>query len=174
MSTATETYRYSRLHIAVFEVDVPAVAIGRAVYFPVRALCQVVGLAPQKQIERIRDDGRFTADGGVRMIPIPTIKGPRDAICLNKRHISAWLTAIDTTRCALAAKGALEDFQARLFAAADRWLFGDNSDVVFDAATKSDKPITGRVSLGDCPRCGLALCLVMDGDGNHLVPEGEE
>lgn len=70
-------------------------------------------------------------------------------------------------------RGNLQRFQAELFAAADRWLFGDNSDVVHDAATKSDKPIIGTLHLGDCPRCGLALCLVMAGDGGHLAPEGE-
>jgi hypothetical protein len=171
MSTATEAYRYSRLHIPVFDVDVPTVAIGRGVYFPLRAFCQMLGIAPQKQIDRMREDGRF--HDGLRTVPIPTIKGTREAVCLNKRHLSMWLSLVDTSRCALSARGPIEDFQRRLFDAADRWLFGDTSDVVYDAGAKSDKPVTGTLHLGDCPRCGLPLCLVMDVDGNHLAPDKE-
>lgn len=178
MTTATEPYRYCRLRVgAGFGVDVPAVALGRAVYFPMRALCGVVGLAPQKQVERLREDGRF-ADA-LRTLPVPTPKGLRDAVCINrgtpqKPYVAMWLGSVDTTRCAITAKGPVERFQAELFAAADRFLFGDLSDVVSDDVSRAARPIAGILHLGDCPRCGLGLCLIMDGTGNHLVPEGEE
>jgi hypothetical protein len=169
MATATETYRYSRLRVRVFEVDVPAVAVGRTVYFPMRALCKILGIAAQMQVEKLRHDGRYA--GALRELPIPTIKGLREATCIRKTEAARWLSEIDTARCALTARGPLARFQSELFAAADRWLFGDTSDVVYDPGAKSDKPITGTLRLGDCPRCGLPLCLVMDATGSHLVPE---
>lgn len=173
MPTATENYRYSRLRVARFDREIPAVAIGRAVYFPLRTLCEQMGLAPQKQIGRLRADSRFR--GALRDLPIPTIKGRRDTVCIRKQDVGGWLATVDPAHCALArTRKQIEEFQAELFAAADRWLFGDNSDVVYDPATKSDKPISGKLHLGDCPRCGLPLCLVMDSDGNHLVPDVEE
>lgn len=172
MTTATETYRYGRLRIALFAVDVPAVAIGRAVYFPMRALCGALGITAQKQIERLREDSAYRDP--FRIVPIPTVKGPRDAVCINKRHVSRWLASIDAARVTPSVRGKLQQFQAELFAAADRWLFGDTSDVVYDPATKSDKPVLGVLHLGDCPRCGLALALVTDATGAHLAPDDEE
>lgn len=172
MTTAVEAYRYSRLRIRYFDVDVPAVAVGRGVYFPMRALCKVVGITPQMQVNKLREDSRYK--DALRELPIPTIKGMREATCIRKKDVARWLSEIEPSRCAITARGPLERFQGELFAAADRWLFGDNSDVVYDPGTKSDKPISGKLHLGDCPRCGLPLCLVMDGDGNHLVPDVED
>jgi arsenical pump membrane protein len=74
----------------------------------------------------------------------------------------------------LTARGPLGRFQEELLAAADRWLFGDNTDVVNDTSDKTAIPITGRVRLGECPRCGAPLCLEIDASGNHLRVEGEE
>ena len=172
MATATETYRYSRLRIHYFDVDVPAVAVGRGIYFPLKALCQVLGIAPQAQAARLKSELRFK--NALRELPIPTIKGRRDATCIRKQDVGEWLLSIESSHCALAARGPLERFRSELFAAADRWLFGDNSDVVYDPGAKTDKPITGVLHLGECPRCGLALCLVMDEDGSHLRPASGE
>lgn len=172
MTTAVEGYRYSRLRIRIFDTTAPAVATGRTVYFPLRALCKALGIAPQIQINKLRADARY--QDALRELPVPTIKGMRNAMCLRKREVARWFSEIDTARCAPSVRGRLQEFQEELFAAADRWLFGDNSDVVYDPGTKSDKPISGKLHLGDCPRCGLPLCLVMDGDGNHLVPDVED
>jgi|GEM_PF-5987729 len=81
---------------------------------------------------------------------------------------------IVSTRCSITARGPLERFQEELLAAADRWLFGDNSDVVIDATDKTAIQITGRLRVGECPRCGAHLRLEIDGTGNHLRIEGEE
>ena len=172
MATATEAYRYSRLRVPILRADMPAVAAGRTVYFPLRAMCKLLGIAPQMQINKLRTDTRYT--DALRDLPIPTVKGIRNATCLRKRETARWLAEIDTARCAPHVRDSLQQFQDELFAAADRWLFGDDSDVVYDPGTKSDKPISGMLHLGDCPRCGLPLCLVMDSDGNHLVPDVED
>ena len=175
MATATVGYRYGRLHIAFFDKEIPTIAVGRAIYFPVKAMCKELGIGVQAQVEKLRADSRiapYLRDN----IPVPTIKGLRATTCIRKQDVSKWLASIDPGRCQIGDKSRsdLERFQQLLFEAADRWLFGDDSDVVYDPGTKSDKPISGTLHLGDCPRCGLPLCLVMDSDGNHLVPDVEE
>lgn len=173
MTTATETYRYARIRVSHFDCDVPAVAVGRGVYFPLRALCEALGVAKQMQIKRLKEDSRFVQ--ALRSIPIPTVKGLREAMCIRKQDVAAWLVTMDPARCALASTRAeLERFQAELFAAADRFLFGDSSVSVFDPATKSAAPVSGRLNVGECPGCGMALCLTFGDGPAHLVPAGEE
>jgi P22_AR N-terminal domain len=173
MTTASETYRYCRLRIRYFDVDVPAVAIGRMVCFPLRALCKVIGINAQTQVDKLRADSAYT--GALREdVPIPTIKGERPATCIRRKEVGRWLLGIDAARCAITARGPLERFQEELLAAADRWLFGDNSDVATDGTERTALPITGTLRLGECPRCGAHLCLEIDGTGNHLRIEGEE
>ena len=166
-------YRYSRLRIAFFAKEVPSVALGRAVYFPIKAMCSVLGIAAQAQVVKLRADSRI-APHLRDDIPIPTIKGLRVATCIRKQDVAMWLASIDPGKCQIGERTRtdLEAFQSALFAAADRWLFGDESDVVYDPGTKSDRPVYGRLHLGDCPRCGLPLCLVLDGVGpGHLAPD---
>jgi hypothetical protein len=175
MTTATEAYRYGRLRIALFNREVPTIPVGRAVYFPLRGLCEQLGIAPQKQIERLRADTRIAPY--LRMLPLPTIKDLRDAICVRKQDVSKWLAGLDPARCSIGERTRtdLERFQAELFAAADRFLWGDTGELAYDAATKTAAPVTGVLRVGHCPGCGMALCLTFDGDGAHLAPdEGEE
>lgn len=172
MSTAMETYRYSRLRIRYFEKEIPAVAVGRAVYFPMRALCDALGMAPQTQITRLREDSRFAE--AFRTIPIPTVKGLRDAVCINKRQVGMWLGSIDPHRCPLTALGPISQFQRELFDAADRFLFGNTSDSAYDPATKSDQPIGGTLKVGHCPGCGMLLVLDIDAGGMHLREDSSD
>jgi hypothetical protein len=173
MTTATETYRYGRLHIAHFAREVPALAIGRAVYFPLRALCEQLGLAPQKQIGRLKADSRFRP--ALRDIPIPTIKGLREAVCIRKQDVAPWLITVDPAKCAHAkTRAKLEEFQSELFAAADRFLWGDTGATVYDPATKTASPVTGLLRVGECPNCGARLCLTFDDGPAHLIPDPEE
>ena len=171
MTTATQTYRYGRLRVALFDREVPTIATGRAVYFPVRGLCDSLGIAPQKQVERLRADTRIAPY--LRLLPIPTVKGMRDAVCVRKQDVTRWLTGLDPARCAIGerTRADLEHFQAELFAAADRFLWGDTSDVTYDKATKTTEPVIGVLSVGHCPRCGLALRLAYTDSGAHLEPD---
>lgn len=172
MDTKIEGYRYARIHVAYFERDVPAVVVGRGVYFPLRALCESIGLQPHGQRAHLKDDSRY-ADA-LRMLPIPTVKGLRDALCIRKHDVTRWLANVDPAKCALKAREALDRFQAELFAAADRLLWGDTSVSVYDPATKTTAPISGRLNVGQCPGCGMALCLTFDDGPAHLIPAPEE
>jgi hypothetical protein len=172
MTTATETYRYARLRIDAFDIEVPVVIAGRTIYFPMRAFCEALGLAGSSmQIKRIREDGRFD-EGTLRDLPISTAKGLHDATCIRKQELSKWLTNLDTSRSQfkVSIRARMKEFQNAVFAAADRFLFGDTRDVV-TSDERASKPVYGVLHLGDCPRCGLALCLTVDETGQHLVPD---
>lgn len=173
MATVTEAYRYSRLRIRYFDVEVQCVAIGRAVYFPVKALTEALDIHTQTQVTKLRRlekaDTRF--NGCLRDIPIPTVKGLRDATCIRKQQVGLWLITIDPARTA---RDKLVRFQEELFAAADRFLFGDTSDAVYDAGTKQREPIVGTLSVGHCPGCGMALRLEYTTSGAHLTADSDE
>jgi len=109
-----------------------------------------MGIAIQGQKDKILSDSR-TADA-LETFPVPTIKGLRDADCINKAAASIWILSIDAPRCAITAKGSLQRFQAELFAASDRFLFGDEAQSVKES-------ITGILKLGECPNCGHRLIL---------------
>ena len=175
MTTATDTYRYGRLKLHYFAAEQPAVAIGRGVYFPVRALCETLGLYHQSQRRRLKVDTRFRE--ALRELPVPTVKGLRDTLCIRKQDVAKWLGLIDPAKCAIAKTRAdLERFQADLFAAADRFMWGETGadDLAWDPATKTAAPVTGVLHVGHCPGCGMALCLTFDTDGAHLHPEADD
>lgn len=166
MNTAAETYRYGKLHVRYFDIEVPTVVVGRAVYFPIRALCKAINMAPQMQIERLRGDSRIV--GALRDLPVPTSKGIRDTVCINKRATSVWLGSIDPARCPITAKGPIKQFQDELFAAADRFLFGETGQDLLSG------PMTmGTIKAGACPHCGTHLLLEITDSGVHLVEDEE-
>lgn len=174
-------YRSAVLAIPRFGVQVRAVSLERKVYFPVRAVCMVLGIGHQPQKTRLKADSRF-ADA-LREIPINTSQGYRDTLCLRKDKVAAWLALIDPSHCKLAkTRERLEEFQAELFAAADRFLWGDTgASVGEDAQMEAAKTtaaitqlVTGVLHVGACPGCGMRLCLMLDETGAHLQAEPDE
>ncbi len=170
---ATETaqhYRYATLRIRHFDVRVPAVIVGRVAYFPVGTLCDRMGLSFPAQRRRLKEDARLAKHQ--RFLPVPTVKGQRDTLCIRKEGVAIWFTLVEPSKCAVAkTRELLEKFQAELFAAADRFLFGDVADVTYDEATKTAAPIIGSLSVGACPHCGAALRLAYTDSGAHLEPD---
>lgn len=172
-----ERYRSAVLTIPRFEVQVRAVSLEHRVYFPVKAICLVLGINHQTQKTRLKADSRFSA--GLREIPINTSQGYRDTLCIRKERIGAWLAMIEPSHCKLAkTRERLEQFQAELFAAADRFLFGDASTApLVTTATPPAPPqsvVSGVLHVGTCPGCGMALCLTLDGGVAHLAPDPDE
>lgn len=149
MSTEVELCRYSRVHVHFFDVEVPVVSVGKAVYFPLPALCRVVGIGAQAQAKRIHRleeaDSRWA--GALRELSVPTTKGDRPTQCLNKKQLGRWLDSIDPTICSITAKGPLERFQGELEAAADRFLFGSTGVV----STRGQSAVWVRTV---CQHCG--------------------
>lgn len=169
----TQDYRYATLRIRHFDIHVQAVIMGRTYYFPARRLAERMGLSYRAQRRRLMEDTRLTKHQ--RELPVPTRQGERDTRCISKEGVSIWFTLIEPGKCTIAeTREKLERFQAELFAAADRFLFGDTSDVVYDEATKTSEPIIGTLRVGHCPRCGLALRLAYTETGAHLEPDPED
>lgn len=165
-----ERYRSALLPIPYFHVAVRAVALNRAIYFPVRGVSVAVGVNHRTQRAQLQLDSRFTA--ALRILPVETSQGMRDALCIHKKMVGAWLTQIDPHHCKHASTRALlTRFQAELFAAADRFLFGK---VEMLDANVAQSLITGTLHVGPCPGCGMLLCLMLDGGVAHLTPEPEE
>jgi hypothetical protein len=170
MVGTTETYRYGRLRVKYFDVQVQAVVVGTVVYFPLRPLCQALGMARQMQIKKLKADSRFQE--AFLALPVPTTKGIRETWCIERRSVAMWLATIDPNQCPVKAKGLLARFQDELFAAADRFLFGDTGATIYDPATVSDRPLGGTLYVGSCPTCGTHLCLELTETGVHLQAMG--
>jgi P22_AR N-terminal domain len=166
MLTTREKYRYGRLKVRYFNVEVQAVVVGKVVYFPLRPLCQALGMARQMQIKKLKADSRFKE--AFRPLPVPTAKGVRETWCVEKQSVAKWIATIDPDQCPIKAKGLIAQFHDELFAAADRFLFGDTGATIYDPATMTDKPLGGTLFIGSCPKCGAHLCLELDEAGIHL------
>src|SRR5258707_2857989 len=122
----------------------------------------------------------FQAEDGIRDIGVTGVQTCALPICPASQDVSKWLAGLDPARCAIGerTRADLERFQSELFAAADRFLWGNTSDVTYAEALPTSVPssgdiITGMLHVGGCPSCGMALCLVLDESGAHLSPEPE-
>ena len=143
-------------------------------YFPVRAVCKVIGIGARSQLDRLRFDSAFSDPDGLRTIPCPTARGLRDTLCIKRTLAVNWLSLVNPNNCGIPAGGPLERFREELFAAAGRLLFGDVSDLSLDDGGRPVLPLYGVIHLGNCPRCWLHLKLEMDIDGPHLAADDEE
>lgn len=136
-----ERYHSAVLTIPRFGVQVRAVSLERRVYFPVCAVCMVLGISHQSQKTRLKVDSRF-ADA-LRELSVSTSGGYQDTLCIRKDMVAAWLSLINPSHCKLAkTRERLQEFQAELFAVADRFLFGDVGASGKLAATKKFPMIT--------------------------------
>lgn len=152
MPTAIEPYTYARIRVRFFDVDMPIVTVGsgkgKVQYFPIRPLCQVIGVTVQGQIDKLRMDSQYAERDGIRELPCPTVKGLRDMLCVKRSLAVKWLSQINPNNCKITARGPLERFREELFAAADRLWFGDARDLSRDGAGRPILPVYGVIHLG--------------------------
>lgn len=92
-----------------------------AVYFPVRTICDALGVDRPTQSAIVQQDSRTKK--GARFIDVPTKGGKQRALCVRKRELGIWLTIIDPANVGERARGRLEEFQEALWALADRLVF---------------------------------------------------
>lgn len=64
---------------------------------PITPICNDVGLAPQRQRERIQRDP-ILSEGGT-MVVLPSIGGMQETFCLRLDLVHGWLFTIDEARC---------------------------------------------------------------------------
>ena len=93
------------------------------VYFPVRHLCEGLGIHVGAQLKKLSESPEYR--GELVDIPMETPGGIQRVACLRKRQTAWWLINLDDTRCNAPIRGYLQEIKARLMAAADAILFGD-------------------------------------------------
>ena len=126
-------------------------------FFPVRPICEALGVDRPTQMGIIQSDSRLKR--GARTIKIPTRGGKQDTLCLRKREVGVWLATIDPLRVGERARGRLEEFQEALWNLADRIVFRRRRSVEAGAegATTTAR-LSGTQSTNTCcPECGAPL-----------------
>ncbi len=93
------------------------------IYYPIRTLCAVLGIAHQPQIRRLQE--HRVLQRLVKQCPLPTARGIRDTWCIERRGIGFWLGGIQVLSVRSEVQPRLIEFQEALVSAADRLLFGD-------------------------------------------------
>jgi hypothetical protein len=125
---------YKELTIRHFDIRVPVVTVGKAAYFPLKTLCERMGIGPQWQIDKVRrlaeEDSRWV--GALRTLPVPSAGGNQPTYCLHRRHLGRWLDSLDPAKCSITARGPLTRLQTELERAADLFLLGGEDGVVTD------------------------------------------
>jgi hypothetical protein len=150
------------LYLPQFGLDFPVMRVaGMGDYFPVRAFCKRVGLAPQPQLERLQADHSY-ADG-LETFTVPTAGGPQDALCIRKKERAWWLASLEprTVRKLEERFGIpLGEFKQAVMDAADR-LWWSVADGPADMAPLGREPV-GAFYL-HCRRCGAKHRLELQG-----------
>lgn len=150
------------LYLPQFGLDFPVMRIaGMGDYFPVRAFCKRIGLAPQPQLERLQADTSYTH--GLETITVPTAGGPQDALCIRKKELAWWLASLEprTVRKLEERFGIpLGEFKQAVMDAADRLWWGV-ADGPADRAPHGAEP-AGAFYL-HCRRCGARHRLELQG-----------
>ncbi len=95
-----------------------------AVYFPVRQVCEGLGIDADKQL-RTLSAAHAGNVGALAEIRLPTAGGMQKAVCLRQKETAWWLINLDDARCKPAIRGHLQAIKQQMIAAADAILFGD-------------------------------------------------
>lgn len=106
-----------------WRIDVPVIIVDGRAYFPVRALCAVLGIRAQMQTDRLREHevlSRF-----LRQLPMRTPAGLRDAYCIERRGVAWWLGSISASSVRVEIRPRIIELQEALVDMADRLLSGE-------------------------------------------------
>lgn len=106
---------------------VPVIWCDGKAYYPLRLLCDVLGITAQMQLERIREHAVLSRL--LRQLPVKTRTGTRETWCLERRGIGFWLGSIQIASIRATIQPRLLEFQEALVDAADRLLSGEVSSV---------------------------------------------
>ncbi len=155
-------------------------------YAVLHEMCAVLGLASSgDQATRLKNHP-LTAVHITDRFQVQTKQGKRRPYCLHIDGISKWLVLINPIKIRSEFQNGLLNFQAAVFEAAERILYGmahdadrkvlylaerlGKADVTIPADEESDNAhqITGILSVGPCPHCQHHLKVVLTEDGNYL------
>lgn len=110
-----------------FGATVPVIWFQGKAHYPLRALCDILGVKPQMQLERLREHAVLQTL--LRQLPVKTRTGVRETWCIERRGVGFWLGSIQIASIRAAIRLRLLEFQEALVDAADRLLSGEVSSV---------------------------------------------
>jgi hypothetical protein len=91
-------------------------------YFPVRTMCGILGIDPPSQVTKLQTDEDFAAL--VRGLPMPTLKGTHEMLCLEWEGMGGWLTGIQSQRVRPEMRDNVRRFRRQVWIAANELLLG--------------------------------------------------
>jgi hypothetical protein len=93
------------------------------VYFPVKQICEGIGVDPDHQMRRLNETPEYRA--ALVDIRLATPGGTQKVACIRRYEAAWWLINLDDARCKSHIRGHLQAIKQRLMDAADAILFGD-------------------------------------------------
>jgi hypothetical protein len=131
-------------------------------YLAVRATCDELGVAPNRQLAKLALDDTYNTPDVLRDFRIETAGGRQVTKCLRKAEAALWIGLINPLKVKPALRGRMQEIRAAILYSADRIVFGDRTG----ALTLSSSPARGgSLDVGGCPRCRAPL-------GLHVGPDG--
>jgi P22_AR N-terminal domain len=171
MATDVSTYTYGTALLTRWEAEVPIAREGNTQFFPVRALCLVLGIDSRTQLVVLQADSRYR--DALRDIPQQTAAGWRVATWIRRAEAALWLAGIDPARCSLTARGPLADFQRDLMLEADRLLFGAAPAVRPERRGEASYSQREEIHMA-CQDCGAPHIVVIVNGVAHVERERRE
>lgn len=177
-TTTRQLFETLRYHLGdwgleVFLVRTPDVKDPKDCWFSVRPICEQMGIDVSSQRERLQTDHRFV--GFLRELPVKTDAGYRSSLCLRIAKIGTWFTIISPLKINPRFRGKLEALQADIERKAAEAVLGEAAVHLLPPRAKLETPV--EVVRGEmhfhCPQCSASLCIVIDGNGYHVMV-GEE
>lgn len=124
-----------------------AVEDGAAVYVAVKPICDSLGLAANKQRERIQGDPILSEGGTVTVLP--SAGGPQETFCLRLDLVNGWLFTIDVARVKPEARERVLAYKRECFAVLFRHFYGERTTVarLEPSEPAREEPVPVRRSL---------------------------
>jgi hypothetical protein len=116
-------YNLDKIRLPEWDTQLEVPRVNATHYFPIRAICRVLGVDPAAQLEVIKNDSRYRRH--VRGFHLPTSKGQRYILRLRRRETAGWIVGIDPKRIKNdKVRGKVEKFQQAVMDEADKLIFG--------------------------------------------------
>ncbi len=133
-------YTYGTVALPRWQTELPVAqeTDNTTQWFPVRAMCRVLGVDEEKQVAIVKEAYPDALDE----VPMRLARvGWRTPLCIKRAEMALWVGGINPKKCKLSARGPLEEFRRDLLAAADRLFWrpaqsapeGERAGVTFSA-----------------------------------------
>jgi len=163
---AQGTYAYDIADLSRWDAKIPIAVEGKIQWFPIRAICLVLGVDSRSQIVALKGSSKY--EGAILEIPIKSPAGWRPTQCIRRDKVAQWFLDIDATRCKLGAREELEAFQIDLLAEGERMLFGRKPNL--PTKERGITYHTARIEIEmACLDCGAPHFIVIEDGASEVI-----